>query len=65
MDMLSYDYKSENEKCNDVWRQWDEYCWVYWSDECEQAEMTIWHDEEEDEECYLVNMQKKKTKNAK
>ena len=65
MDMLSYYYKSKDEKCNQVWRQWDEYCNVYWSDACEEAEIAIWKGLGYKQNEVLVNMQKKKTKNAK
>ena len=63
--MLSYQYKSKDETCNEVWRQWDAYCW-YWFDECEEMEMAMWHvDPEEGWTMAKVNIQTKKNKIAK
>ena len=64
MNMESY-FGKGTEECNDIWEKWWDYCFVYWTDDCERVEMTIWHDLEEDEEVAKVNMQKKKNLFAK
>ena len=62
--MEAYHWKG-TEECKEIWEQWWEYCFVYWTDDCENVELTIWREFEEDEEQAIVNMQKKKNLFAK
>ena len=38
LDEDAYNYESTDVACNDVWREWDDFCRTNWMDECDVVE---------------------------
>ena len=63
--MLSYHYKGEDGHCNETWEQWDEFCYTYWYDECDDVEEAMWREDDGEGEGLQAAILRKKTKSAK
>jgi len=38
---LAYEYLSDSDTCNDIWRDWDYFCAKNWTVECDWAQKNI------------------------
>ena len=45
----AYFYMSDDTECNEAWIAWDEFCWLEWTDECDDAEEKVNLDDGEED----------------